>query len=108
MNYLSAKHRKECIEYVKQETLLFYVDQQVKSPSNGKQVSLSRSYSCTNMTDFRLNAENDDGDHVDQQASSKTWSHVIEIDLYLKHGSDKTTTETSVDHEIEEYNPRSF
>ena len=52
--------------------------------------------------------KNDDGDHVDQQASSKAWSHVIEIDLYLKHGSDKTTTETSVDQEIEEYNPRSF
>jgi hypothetical protein len=59
------------------------------------------------MTDFDINVENDDKDNDDQQPSSKTSSHIIEIDLYLKHGSDKTTSEVNSD-KIEEYNPLSF
>ncbi len=106
MNHLSAKQREECIEYVKQEMLLFDTNQEVESSSNRRQVQLSRTTSSTYMTDFYINAENNDNDDG-QQASSKTSSHVIEIDLYLKHGSDKTTSEIN-NGRIEEYNPLSF
>lgn len=106
MNHLSAKQREECIEYVKQEMLLFDTNQQVESSSNRKQVQLSRTTSSTYMMDFYINAENNDHDS-DQQTSSKTSCHAIEIDLYLKHGSDKTTA-TINDGQTDEYNPLSF
>jgi hypothetical protein len=106
MNHLSLKQREECIEYVKQEMLLFDTNEQVQSSSSRRQVQLSRTTSSTYMTDFYINAENNENDD-DQQASSKTSSHAIEIDLYLKHGSDKTTSEIH-DAQVEEYNPLSF
>jgi hypothetical protein len=106
MNHLSVKQREECIEYVKQEMLIFDVDQKVKSSSNRKQVQLSRTTSSTYMTDFYINTENDEENDDDQQASSKTSSHIIEIDLYLKYGSDKTTAFN--DDQAEEYNPLLF
>jgi hypothetical protein len=107
MNHLSPKQREECIEYVKQEMLLFDTNQQVESSSNRKQVQLSRTTSSTYMMDFYINAENDDKDNDDQQPSSTTSSHIIEIDLHLRHGSDKTTSEVNGD-KIEEYNLLSF
>ena len=106
MNHLSTKQREECIEYVKQEMLLFDTNQQVEASSNRKQVQLSRTTSSTYMMDFYINAENNDDDG-DQQASSKTSSHAIEIDLYLKHGSDKMTSAVN-DGSVDEYNPLSF
>jgi hypothetical protein len=104
MAFLTAKQREECIEYVKQEMLIFDVHQKVPSPSHTKQIRLARNTSSSYMTDFYLITEKDD---VDGQGSSKTSSHEMEIDLYLKHGSDKATTINS-EQEVEEYNPLSF
>ena len=58
------------------------------------------------MMDFYINAENND-DSDNQQTTSRTSSHAIEIDLYMKHGSDKTTSATN-DGQLDEYNPLSF
>jgi hypothetical protein len=107
MNHLTAKQRDECIEYVKQEMLIFDVNQQVKSSTNKRQVRLSRTTSTTYMTDFYINAENDDKDSDAQEPSSRSSSHAMEIDLYLKFGSDKTVSEVNGD-KIDEYNPLSF
>ena len=107
MNHISAKQREECIEYVKQEMLLFDSDQQVQSSSNRKHVQLSRTTSSTYMSDFYINTENDENNDDDQQTSSKTSSHIIEIDLYLRHGADKTTTESN-DDQVQECNSLSF
>jgi hypothetical protein len=108
MNHLSPKRKDECIEYVKQEMLLFDVNQNVKSTSTRKTIELSRSTSSSFMTDFYLNAETEDEDDDHQQESSKTSSHLIEIDLYMKHGSDKTTTESNSNEDQVEYNPLTF
>jgi hypothetical protein len=104
MTFLTAKQREECIEYVKQEMLIFDVDQQVPSPSHRKQIRLARNTSSSYMTDFYLVHEKDD---ADGQGASKTSSHEMEIDLYLKHGSNKATIVNS-EEEAEEYNPLSF
>jgi hypothetical protein len=52
MSHLTVKQREECIEYVKQEMLLFDVDQQIKSSSNKKQVQFSRTILTRYMTDL--------------------------------------------------------
>ena len=108
MNHLSTKQREECIEYIKEEMLLVDVDHHVKLPSTKKIVSLLRSNSVNYMTDFYLNAESDDDDYINQQTSSKSSSHAMEIDLYIKHGSDKTTISTSSQQQGQEYNSLLF
>ncbi|CAF3719510.1 unnamed protein product [Adineta steineri] len=106
MKHLTAKQREECIEYVKQEMLMMDIDHQVQLPLDSLQVQPITTTSNTYMTDFYLIIEQDDH-HSTQQSSSKTSSHIIEIDLYLKLGSDKTTIANS-DQENQEYNPLSF
>ncbi|CAF4268642.1 unnamed protein product, partial [Rotaria sordida] len=66
------------------------ISQHVKSSSNEKSVSLSTNGLFLNVTDFYLNVEFDDEDHANQYGSSKSSSHMIQIDLYLKYGADKT------------------
>ncbi|CAF1457130.1 unnamed protein product [Rotaria sordida] len=105
MKHLSAKQREECIEYVKRKILFFDIDHHVKSPSSKKPVSLSTSTSSIYITDFYLNTEIYDGDYADQFHSSEALSDIIEIDLYLKHGTDKTTSVTNSGQEVEKYNP---
>ncbi|CAF3463606.1 unnamed protein product [Rotaria socialis] len=73
-----------------------------------KKKQLLATTSCTYITEFYLNTENDDEDHVDQHGSSKAASHMIEIDLYLKHGLDKATISAESGQENEEFNPLSF
>ena len=106
MKHLSRAQQQQCIEYVKQEMLLMDTDQHVGSSPQKKQFVGNTSF--TYMTEFYLNAENDDEDHADQYGSSKPASHVNEIDLYLKHGFDKTTITEDPAQVKEEYNPLSF
>ena len=107
MKHLSrAQQQQQCIEYVKQEMLLMDIYQHVGSPPHKKQ--FVGNTSCTYMTGFYLNAENDDEDHADQYGSSKPVSHVNEVDLYLKHGFDKTTITEDPGQVKEEYSPLSF
>ncbi|CAF3896324.1 unnamed protein product [Rotaria sordida] len=106
MKHLSTRQQEECIEYVKQEMLIMDIDQSAQSPPKKKQCLANTSY--TYMTEFYLNTENDDEDYVDQQCSSKAASHMNEIELYLKHGLDKTIITTDYDQENKEFNPLSF
>ncbi|CAF1110190.1 unnamed protein product [Adineta ricciae] len=104
MTFLTAKQREECLEYVKQEMLIFDVDQQVPSPSHRKEIQLRRNTSSSYMADFYLIAERED---VGGHGSSKISAHEMEIDMYLKHGVDRTTN-GNTDQGTDEYNPLCF
>lgn len=104
MTFLTTKQREECIEYVKQEMLNFDVDQHVPSPSQRKQNQFTKRTSSCYMTEFYSMTERDD---AGGKESSKVSSHEMEIDMYLKHGSDRTTI-ANANQELEEYNPLSF
>jgi hypothetical protein len=86
MKHLSAIQRDECIEYVKEEMLLFDVDDSVKSPTLRKESRSSTNPSSKYMNDFYLNAEDDDEDELDRDINLRSSSHALEIELYIKQG----------------------
>jgi hypothetical protein len=110
MKHLSSMQKEECIESIKQEMLLFDVDDRVKSPKPRKESRLQTNNSIKYMTDFYLNAEDDDEDYIDQNTSLRSSSHALEIEFYMKQGSDKSTKtpDSPGEKEEEEYNPLSF
>ena len=106
MKHLLPAQEQQCIEYVKQEMLIGDAKEHVRSSPKKKQ--FLGNTSCTCMTEFYLNAENDDEDYAEQHESSKPASHMIQIDTYLKHGFDTTTMTEESGQENEEYNSLPF
>lgn len=107
MKHLSQQQRDECIEYVKQEMLIFDDNQHITSSTRNRVVSISATNSSSYMTDFYLSTEGDD-DTDAQQGALKASLHEAEIELYLKHGADQLHISTATGQQNEEYNPLEF
>jgi hypothetical protein len=84
--------------------LLFDVDDRVKSPKPRKEYRLRTNTSIKYMTDFYLNAGDDDEDDIDQNTSLRSSSHALEIEFYKS----TKTPDSPEEEEEEEYNPLSF
>lgn len=104
MKHLSLRQREESIEYVKQEMLLFDVDDSVPSSTPRKAFQPPTNPSNRYMDEFYLDAQNEDDDESNRSTNLRSSSHALEIELYIKHGSDKSTKAAGE----EEYNPLSF
>jgi hypothetical protein len=110
MKHLFTRQRDECIEYVKQEMLLFDVDDSVTPSTPRKTCRPPTNPSNRYMNDFYLDVEDDDDDDDDEfnrNTNLRSSSHALEIELYMKQGSDKST-KAADDGDEEEYNPLSF
>ena len=108
MKHLSQKQRDECIEYMKQEMLIFDADQHIISPTRNKIVSISTINSCSYMTDFYLSTENNDDESAAQQSALRASSYEAEIELYLKHETDQVHVSTAAGQQTEEHNSLDF
>ncbi|CAF1114683.1 unnamed protein product [Rotaria sp. Silwood1] len=86
MKHLSVEQREQCIEYIKQEMLLFDNDNSSKLPTTRKDSQLSINHPIKSINDFYSNAEDNDEDDIDQQSALRSSSHALEIELYTKKG----------------------
>ena len=90
MKHLSVEQREQCMEYIKQEMLLFDNDGGYKLPTTRKDSQLTMNNPIKSISDFYSNAEDNDEDDNIQHVASRFSSHTLEIELYIKQGSDKS------------------
>ncbi len=89
--------------------VLFDVDDCVQPPTTRKQSRLPTNRYIKYMTDFYSNAENEDEDDVDQTAALRSSSYTLEIEIYIKQGSDKSSKAVdTLREEGEKYDPLPF
>ncbi|CAF1037317.1 unnamed protein product [Adineta steineri] len=100
--------RQECVELIKQEILLFDVDDRNQSPEPRRKSPLRTNASTRCMIDFYSNAEDDEDDDIAQNIALRSSAHALEIEVYIKQGSGESTKILDSLEEAEEYNPLSF
>lgn len=107
MKNLSASQREECMAHIYREMTMFDVSDRAKSPPPRKEPRVMATLSMKYMTEFYSNAE-DDEEEIDQDGSSKSSSHALEIDLYVKQPFIKSSEGGGGREEEGEYNPLVF
>ncbi|CAF4235991.1 unnamed protein product, partial [Adineta steineri] len=83
--------RQECVELIKQEILLFDVDDHNQSPEPRRKSRLRTNASIRYMIDFYSNAEDDEDDDIAQNIALRSSAHALEVEVYIKQGSGEST-----------------